>query len=283
MIIQSPSKPFVLFKSPGARTTSFFILLFLYAPIFLIFSSSFFSTLYLNDWQSFSLVWYQQAFSNMAMLEAAETSLAIACVTSVVATTLGTSIALVLYRFRLKRKQLIFGTLLLPIVLPEIVMGIGLLLLFSRFLRPVMQTWFGFSIGSVPAVIAGHVAFCISYVVLLVGARLSSLEPRLDEAGLDLGATPFQVLKHVCLPQCTGAIVSAALLSFTLSLDDFYISYFASAGGSGFRTLPIQLYAMQTRSGVTPEMNAVASLLLFLSMSIMSITFFLNRKTLTRS
>lgn len=278
-----PQKPFVLFKSSSSRATSVLVLLFLYAPIGLIFLSSFFSTRYLNDWQPFSFDWYRQAFLNQAMIEAAETSLAIALLTSLLATGLGTAIALALYRFRIKRKQLIFGTLLLPIVLPEIVMGIGLLLFFSRFLRPLSSELFGISLGSVPAVVAGHVAFCISYVVLLVGARLGSLDPRLDEAGLDLGATPFQVLTHICLPQCTGAVMSGALLAFTLSLDDFYISYFASAGGSGFRTLPIQLYAMQTRSGVTPEMNAVASLLLFLSMSLMSIAFFLNRKSLTRS
>jgi spermidine/putrescine transport system permease protein len=151
-------------------------------------------------------------------------------------------------------------------VIPEIVMAVGLLLFFAQVLRPLLDT-----LSPLPAVIAGHVAFSISYVMVVVRARLRDLDRSLEEAALDLGATPAQVLRRVTLPLLTPAIISGALLAFTLSLDDFYVTYFSTTGGSGFKTLPLYLYALGGRAAIPPQMNAVATLMLLASLTLVAL------------
>ncbi|MCE9584527.1 MAG: ABC transporter permease subunit, partial [Planctomycetes bacterium] len=165
----------------------------------------------------------------------------------------------------------------LPLLVPEIVIAVGLLVFFARFLRPALGH-FGLELGSLPAVVAGHVAFQIPYVMVVVRARLRDMDPSLEEAAFDLGASPLQAFLRVTLPFLMPAVVSGACLSLSLSLDDFYVTYFCTAGGSGFQTLPLHIYAMQGRAGMTPEVNALATLMLLASMGLVAVSLLLQRR-----
>jgi spermidine/putrescine transport system permease protein len=201
------------------------------------------------DWSGFTLDWYKNLFNNPQVVDALFNSLFIAIVTTVLATVLGTIGALALHRYKYRFKSLIDGLVYLPIVVPDILMGIALLILFTN-LKMELGKW---------TIIIAHVTFSISYVVILLTARLSGMGRDLEEAANDLGATPWKTFRYVTFPLIMPGIVASALLCFTLSIDDFVISYFVS--GPDSTTLPIYIYGM-VKKGVSPEINALSTLLI---------------------
>lgn len=196
------------------------------------------------------LHWYTRAFSDPQLLGALHNSIIIGLATTVLSTILGTLTALGL-RTQQFRGRIFFESLLnLPLVLPEIVMGLSMLVWFV-FLRITLGLF---------SVVLAHTTFSVSYVTLIILARLKSMDPLLEEAAADLCATPWKTFWKVTFPQLLPAIVSGALLSFTLSFDDFLITFFTA--GVGADTLPVRIYSMM-RFGITPEMNAISSAVLF--------------------
>lgn len=248
------------------------VYIFLYLPIGVLVLYSFSASRYALVWGGFSLDAYQKALTDPEIAAALVNSIVVAASATAIATVLGTALALALERAPSRLEAFVY----LPIVIPEIVMAVGLLLFFAQVVRPVL------GISPLPAVIAGHVAFSISYVMVVVRARLRDLDKSLEEAAFDLGATPTQVLRRVTLPLLAPAIISGALLAFTLSLDDFYVTYFSTTGGSGFKTLPLYLYALQGRAAIPPQMNAVATLMLFASLLLIALAILVQRHAYSR-
>ena len=225
---------------------------FLYLPIFLLIILSFNSSRTSAVWRGFTLDWYVRLFHNRLLWEAVKNSLIIAGATAVIATALGTAAALALHRRRVPGRLWIEGLLYVPLVLPDIVLGVGALVLFTAL---------GISLG-LGTILAAHVGTSISYVVLVLRARLSDMDERLEEAARDLGATPWQTLRYVTLPLLMPGIIAAVLLSFTLSLDDFILSFFTA--GPGSTTLPLRIYGMM-KTGLTPEVNALSTIMVLIT------------------
>jgi putrescine transport system permease protein len=224
-------------------------LCFLYAPILVLIGYSFNASPLVTVWGGFSSRWYGALFSDAPLLAAAWVSLKVAILASLVATALGTLAALVLERHgRFRGRALFTGLVFGPIVMPEVMIGLSLLLMFIGI---------GLDRGLLTIVIA-HATFCTGFVAVVVAARLRGLDRSLEEAAADLGATPLRVLTTVTLPLLAPAIAAGALLAFTLSLDDLVIASFVS--GPGSTTLPMRLYS-QVRLGVNPEINAASTLL----------------------
>jgi spermidine/putrescine transport system permease protein len=250
---------------------------FLYLPILVLIIYSFSASRYALVWGGFSLEPYKKLLADPEVVGALANSVTVGLVSTLIATVLGTLLALSLERARVRFHSSIDALVYLPILIPEIVMAVGLLLFFAQFCRPMLSV-LGLEIGPLPTVIAGHVAFSISYVMVVVRARCKDFDRSLEEAAMDLGATPGQVFRKVTLPLLAPAILSGALLVFTLSLDDFYITYFSTTGGSGFKTLPLYIYALQSRAGVPPQMNAVASLMVLVSLALIAFSLLLRRR-----
>ncbi|MEG9528233.1 MAG: ABC transporter permease subunit [Hyphomicrobiales bacterium] len=224
-------------------------LCFLYAPILVLIAYSFNASPLVTVWGGLSGRWYGALFSDASLLAAAWVSLKVAILSSLVATILGTLAALVLERHgRFRGRALFTGLVFGPIVMPEVMIGLSLLLMFIGI---------GLDRGILTIVIA-HATFCTGFVAVVVAARLRGLDRSLEEAAADLGATPIRVLTTVTLPLLAPAVAAGALLAFTLSLDDLVIASFVS--GPGSTTLPMRLYS-QVRLGVNPEINAASTLL----------------------
>lgn len=208
---------------------------------------------------------YVKAFSDPQLMLSLKNSIVIGAGTTVLSTILGLTAALAL-RNRAFPGRVLFESLLnLPLVLPEIVMGLALLI------------WFVFlniSLGLVSVVLA-HTTFTVSYVTLIILARLKSMDPLVEEAAQDLGATPLRTFLHITLPLLLPAVVSGALLAFTLSFDDFLLTFFTAGVGSD--TLPVKIYSM-LRFGVTPEINAVSSAVLFVTLAVVLLVFKLRKE-----
>jgi spermidine/putrescine transport system permease protein len=223
---------------------------FLYVPIVIVVIMSFNASSNLFVWRGFSLQWYPAVFQNPAILEGLRNTLVVAAGVTVLATILGTLMAVGIHRFT--RGGLIRAFAIAPALLPDLLLAIGLLSLFS-----LMTITLGLH-----TVIIAHTVFAMAFVTAIVLARMASLDPSLEEASRDLGAGPARTFVRVTLPQLAPGIVAGALLSFTLSLDEFVIAFFTAAPTTP--TLPIAIYSM-VRFGVSPEINALATMLLLLS------------------
>lgn len=230
----------------GAWT--FVVFLFLYVPIALVVAYSFNGSQANVVWQGFTLKWYGRIGSNEPLMSALWNSVIIAAATTVISCILGTMAAWVLYRFRFPASRFIHGLIFFPMIVPEIIMGVSLLLLFS-----VLQVELGFV-----TVIIAHVTFCFPFVMIAVQARLQGLDPSLEEAAMDLGATPVGAFMRVILPFLMPAIIAGALMAFTLSIDEFVVTFFTA--GAGSRTLPLEINGL-IRSGLDPSINALSALL----------------------
>lgn len=237
-------------------TYSWLILLFLYLPMMVLMVYSFNDSRINAEWQGFTLHWYTDLFQQQDVLDAFVNSLTIAVVTTIVSTLLGILFAVALHRYKYRFEGAINGLVYLPILIPDILMGLSLLILFSQL---------GIELGKMTIIIA-HITFSISFVVIILSARLSGMGRDLEEAANDLGATPWQTFRYVTLPALAPAIISAALLTFTLSIDDFVISFFVS--GPGSTTLPLYIYSM-VKHGVTPEINALSTILIVVIVGLM--------------
>jgi putrescine transport system permease protein len=223
---------------------------FLYLPILVLIIFSFTDSRLVTVWGGFSTRWYAAVLSNGPLRESALLSLAIAATSAMIATVLGTLAALALTRFGAFRGRTAFaGLVLAPMVMPEIVLALSLLLFFVAL---------GLDRGALTITLA-HATFTIAFVTVVVQARLSQLDPQLEEAAADLGTTPIAAFLKVTLPLIAPSAAAGFLLAFTLSLDDLVIASFTS--GPGATTLPMRIYS-QARLGVTPEINALSSLMI---------------------
>ncbi len=235
-------------RGRGLALFSLLVYLFLYAPILVLVVFSFNRGRLTASWEGLTLDWYLKLLDNHQVLLSLRNSLLVALPATLIATTLGTAAALGLRR-RFRGRAGVLGLVSLPIVAPEIVLASSLLLLFAGV---------GLRLGFVTIVLS-HVAFTLSYAVVVVRARLAGFDPALEEAAMDLGAGPWRTFLHVTLPLASPGILAAALMVFALSLDDYVVTSFVA--GVGATTLPVQIYSM-VRSGITPEINAVSALLL---------------------
>lgn len=225
---------------------------FLYLPLVIVIVYSFNDSRLNAEWVGFTLDWYRKLFSDGEMLTAAANSLIIGMVASSVSTALGTMAGLALHRYR---SRVLSVLVLTPIAIPEILMGVSLLIFFVLL---------NVTLGLVSVALA-HVAFCIGFVAIVVRSRLAGMDESLTEAARDCGATPGQAFRHVTLPLITPGVIAGALMAFTLSIDDFVITFFTA--GAGTSTLPLQIYSM-IKISVTPEVNAVSTLLMLLTLAL---------------
>jgi spermidine/putrescine transport system permease protein len=244
--------------------------LFLYAPIVILIVFSFNSSRFVSTWEGFSLRWYRELVQDAAMMAALKNSLVVALASTVLSTVFGTMVALVMERHRFWGKLAFDALLYLPIIIPDIAMAVMLLLFFV-----MSRDLLGFPALSLTTIIISHVAFNISFVAIVVRARLVGMDRSLEEAAQDLGANELQTFWHVTLPLLMPGILGGALLAFTLSLDDFVITFFTA--GVGSTTLPLRIYSM-VKLGITPEINAVSTLLVLVSMTLLFLSLLVQRK-----
>lgn len=232
--------------------------LFLYAPIAVVIVFSFNASRHGVAWKGFTTHWYRELLSNELALTAAKNTLVLGALSTVIATVLGTLLAYGLSRGAVPGQQWINRLLQVPVFIPDIVLAAAMLLFYS-----LARQWLGlFELGLGTMVVA-HVTFQIPFVAIVVRARLAGLDPALEEAARDLGADAWQSFRRVTLPLILPGVLAAGMLAFTLSLDDFVVSFFTS--GPGSTTLPIYIYSSVKR-GVTPEINALATLIVVASL-----------------
>jgi spermidine/putrescine transport system permease protein len=245
--------------------TGIFGYVFLYAPIVILVIFSFNASRFVTTWEGFSFRWYGELFKNEAMAMALRNSLIVAVASTLLSTVFGTMVALVMERHQFPAKLAFDALLYLPIIIPDIAMAVMLLLFFVMVKITL----------SLSTIIIAHVAFNISFVAVVVRARLVGFDRSLEEAAQDLGANELQTFWHVTLPLLMPGILGGALLAFTLSLDDFVITFFTA--GVGSTTLPLRIYSM-VKLGITPEINAVSTLMLAASMTLVMLSLFLQRR-----
>jgi putrescine transport system permease protein len=239
-----------------SRFALLFGYLFLYFPLICIVVYSFNESRLVTTWTGFSFRWYKALVSNPIILRATFTSLKVACLSATVSVILGTMAAIVIARFeRFCGKTLLIGAITAPLIMPEVVTGLSLLMLFVG-----MEKIFGWPVGSgTTTITVAHITLTLSYVTMLVQARLQDLDKSIEEAALDLGASPLKVFFVITLPMISPAIILGWLLAFALSLDDVVIASFVA--GPGATTLPMIVFS-ELRFGISPEINALATILI---------------------
>lgn len=255
-------------KPRSARILTWYavaIFLFLYVPIFILIIYSFNVNKVVGVWEGFSMKWYQELLHDRAIASAFKVSIWVATWSTIISVILGTLAALVLERFRFRGRMTFDAVLYLPIIIPDIVMALSTLLFFVMV---------GIALSRYTVLIA-HIAFNISFVAVIVRARLASMDDNLEEAAADLGANEWSTFRRVTLPLLMPGIIAGALLAFTLSLDDFVITFFVS--GPGSTTLPVRVYSM-IKFGVTPEVNAISTLMLLGSTLLVIISIVVQRR-----
>lgn len=238
---------------------------FLYVPIVILVIFSFNASRFVTAWEGVSLRWYGVLFKDAAMMAALKNSLIVAVVSTLISTVFGTMVSLAMERHHFPGKLAFDALLYLPIIIPDIAMAVMLLLFFVlTHIRLSLVT-----------IIISHVAFNISFVAVVVRARLVGMDRTLEEAAQDLGANELQTFWHVTLPLLMPGILGGALLAFTLSLDDFVITFFTA--GVGSTTLPLRIYSM-VKLGITPEINAISTLLVLASMTLLLVSLLIQRR-----
>ncbi|MDR0771116.1 MAG: ABC transporter permease subunit [Burkholderiales bacterium] len=239
-------------RSPLLWISSALVFAFLYIPLIVVVVFSFNNSKLNAEWVGFTFGWYYVLFNDAAMIQAALNSLIIAFVAATLATVLGTMAGIAMHRYR--SRFLPFMTLT-PLAMPEILLGVSLLIFFISV--------FGENALSLLTVIIAHTTFCIGFVAIVVRARLSGMDESIFEAARDLGATPWKTFRLVTFPMILPAVIAGALMSFTLSIDDFVITFFTA--GAGVPTLPLTIYTM-IKISVTPEVNALSTLMMLLTL-----------------
>jgi spermidine/putrescine transport system permease protein len=234
-------------------------LLFLYVPLAILVLFSFNNSRRTTRWEGFTLDWYRQMAADTELITALGNSLVIALLSTAIALLIGTLAAIALWRFRFPGRTALSGGFALPILIPEITLGVAFLIFFARVLPwPVGLPW-PLSLG---AITIAHVAFTFPFVAVVVRARLQSFNREEEEAARDLGAGPWRALRDVVIPHLRPSLVAGALLAFTLSLDDFVITFFTA--GPDTVTFPVKVYSM-VRFSVTPKVNAISTVLLVIT------------------
>ncbi len=259
---------------------------FLWAPILLLILFSFNDASSLSYWRGFSTQWYENIFASLfggatsqfssdLLVSSLKNSLIIALVAALFSTIFGTMIALALVRFPIPGKKYIQGLLILPTIVPEITHAVSLAIFFRVVFEYIESTTGNFYLPGFGTIIAGHIAFNISYVVFMVQANLYGLGKHYEEAAHDLGANTWQTFWHVTFPLIFPGILGGAMLAFTISFDNFVMSFFNA--GIGTTTLPVYVYGM-LKVQVTPEVNAISTLLLLVSMVMIGLSMLLQGK-----
>lgn len=253
-------------RYPGIGILSALFFGFLYLPIAVIVVSSFNADRLATNWTGFSLRWYEKALANQGLLDSLKVSLIVAGVATVVATTVAVMAALVLVRARdLRFRHLSEVVVNLPLVLPEIVLAVAVLIVFSRL---------GIENGLLKLIIA-HTSFCIPFAFLPVRARLQGMESDYEEAAADLYSTPWVTFRRVTLPLIAPGVWSGAMMAFVISMDDFITSSMLNSGGA--TTLPVFIFSL-VRQGTTPELNAISTLITAASLAIATAALILSFK-----
>ncbi|HNV34028.1 MAG TPA: ABC transporter permease [Bacillota bacterium] len=224
------------------------IYVFMYLPIVVLIVYSFNDSRYRGNWEGFTLRWYTELLKDRSIMDALKNTILIAVLSSFGATVLGTMAAIGIFAMKPKVRSFMVDLTYLPVTYPEIVIGVSLLALYVGIGLP-LGFW---------SIVLSHITFCVPFVVIAVLPKLYQLNPNLEEAAMDLGATPAQAFWKVILPEIMPGVMTGMLLSFTLSLDDFLISFFTT--GSGVNTLAIKIYSM-TKVGVTPKINALTTII----------------------
>ncbi|WP_440906294.1 spermidine/putrescine ABC transporter permease PotC [Catenovulum sp. SX2] len=245
------------------------ILSLIYLPMFVLVINSFNQSKYGVKWGGFTTNWYTKLFNNDGLIQAALNSLTVSVIAATAATVIGTLAAVALHRYQFKGKALLSSMVFVAMLTPEIVMAIALLIVFISL---------GITLGFVSLVIA-HITFCLPFVIVAVYARLKEFDMRMLNAAKDLGASELRIFIEIILPLILPAVISGWLLSFTLSLDDVIVSAFVT--GPGYEILPLKVYSM-VKVGVSPEVNAISTLLLVVSLTIVIISQLLIRKDKTQ-
>jgi spermidine/putrescine transport system permease protein len=241
------------------------VFLFLYVPIIILIAYSFNENRFVSTWTGFSTQWYSVLFQDSQMGSALRLSLWVAGWSTVISTILGTLAAMAMERYRFRGKLAFDGVLYLPIIIPDIAMALSTLLFFVIMGIALSRN----------TILITHVAFNIAFVAIIVRARLATMDDDLEEAAADLGANEWITFRRITLPLLMPGIVAAALLAFTLSIDDFVISFFVA--GPGSTTLPVRVYSM-IRFGLSPEVNAASTLMFIGSTILVVISLLVQRR-----
>ena len=251
-------------------------LAFLYLPILILVLFSFNQSKFGARWTGWTLDWYRQMLRDENIAQAFRTTIVIAVVSTVISTICATMLAIALERYRFRGRATLDAALYLPIVIPDIVMAVSLLAFFALAFRTINSVFgLGWRAGLMTVIIS-HVAFNISFVAVVVRASLRNFDQRLEEAAQDLGANPWQTFRYITLPLIMPGIIGGALIAFTLSLDDFVVTFFTA--GPGVRTLPLEVYG-RVRRTITPEINAVSTLMLLGSIALVAASLWMQRRT----
>ncbi len=253
--------------SPITMLISLVVAVFLLSPVAITIIYSFNSGSRVTEWDGFSLKWYRSALENISLWTSIKNTLIVAISNTILSTLTGTMAAYALARYRFRFKTVFRNLIYIPVILPEIIFGIALISFFNLMsVEPGLTT-----------VILSHVTFTLSFVTLIVGARFDKFDFRLEEAALDLGAPHFTAFFKVVLPVIAPGVVSAAIFAFTLSVDDFIITFFTA--GTGASTLPVKIYSM-LKFSITPELNAISTILILLTSITLISAFFLQKSNL---
>ncbi|MCJ8349946.1 spermidine/putrescine ABC transporter permease PotC [Moritella sp.] len=253
-----------MLKRHISKVLLLFVYIYLYTPIFILIGNSFNGSKYGLKWKGFTTKWYELLWNNDTLLQAAFNSITIAVFASSIAVVIGTLGAVALFKHQFKGKKFISGLLFVVMMSPDIVMAISLLALFIIL---------GLDLGFVTLLIA-HITFCIPFVVITVYSRLSNFDNAILDAGKDLGASEATIFRRIILPIAKPAIIASWLLSFTLSLDDVIVSSFVT--GPSFEVLPLKIYSM-VKVGVSPEVNALATVMILISISFVIAAALINK------
>lgn len=263
-------EPLVRPVSSGLRWAAWLLMGFLYLPILTIIVYSFNRSRFGSALTGLTTQWYVALMHNQVVLGAVENTLILAAVSTLISTVLGTLLGFGLQRYRFPGQGLFNFVMYVPVVTPDIVLAVGLLLVFALF-RQISPL---FELG-LPTMILAHITFQVAFVAIVVRSRLSGLEPALEEAARDLNASYVRALRYVVLPLAAPGILAGALLAFTLSIDDFVLSFFTS--GPESTTLPLFIYG-SVRRGITPEVNALSSLIVLGTLLLIFAGSFLQRR-----
>ena len=262
-------------RNPWLNISLLVTLLFLYTPIIVLVIFSFNDSRRNIVWKGFTLKYYKKMFSNEILLEAFLNSIAIALITTILSLVLGVLTAILLWRFQFPLKSLYQGIIMIPVIVPEICIGIAFLVFFNWIGWPSDIIW-PFNLAKI---IFAHSLFCFPFVAIVIRAKLVSLNRECEEAAKDLGANAWHVYRDVWFPHLKPSLIAGGLLAFTLSLDDFVITFFTS--GPETITLPIKIYSM-VRFSVTPEVNAASTVLIVVTILSICTAIFLQKENLKK-
>jgi spermidine/putrescine transport system permease protein len=254
------------------------VFVFLYLPIVLLVVYSFNASDLSAVWTGFSFEWYDRLWKNGPLIAALKNSLIIAGVTTLLSVVLGTLGAWLLFRYRFPALRALGTLIFIPMVVPEVIMGVSLLILFTAASGPLNQ-WLGTFIGAefglgYATVIIAHTTFCFPFVLVAVRARLVGVDPHLEEAAMDLGAPPWKAFWLVMVPYLLPAIVAGALMSFTLSMDEYLVTVFTT--GPHSQTLPIKIFGM-AKKGLDPSLNAISTVFIFATIGLVALAEYVRK------